>query len=205
MDTFLLFAFFFGLFGWGMWWLLRFTRDTVGENSPLKLSRVYQVSELKYFTRFDGIMASLTVLMGVIVFFQLAKMPLPTDKSHSVFFQLAIFLAPLSLLGLGALSFALQLNHWPYVRDVIIRTNPSDHALEITFSDRSLTVREGDIERIHAVHGKARISYGYWIYYLNNGDRFIMSSQMPGKEVILEYFPKIPFSSSESQFGFIKK
>jgi len=205
MDTFILLVVIFGLFAWGLWWLLKYTRDTVGENSPLKASRVYQVSELKYFTGFDGIMASLMVLMGVILFVQLARMPLPVNDSHSIFFYLVFFVAPLSLLGLGALSFTLQLNHWPYVRDVVIKTNPDDHSLEITFGDRSLTVREGDIERIHAVHGKARISYGYWTYYLSDGDHFIMSSRMPGEEVILEYFPKVPFSISYGKFGFIER
>jgi len=205
MDTFLLFVVIFGLFAWGLWWLLKFTRDTVGENAPLKVSRVYQVSKLGYFTGFDGIMASLMVLMGLILFVLLARMPLPTHKSYSIFFQLAIFLAPVSLLGLGTLSFALQLNHWPYVRDVVIKTNPDGNSLEITFGDRSLSVREGDMERIHAVHGKARISYGYWTYYLSDGDHFIMSSRMPGEEVILEYFPKIPFSISYGKFGFIKE
>ncbi len=107
-------------------------------------------------------------------------------------------------MGLGFLSFALQINHWPYVRGRIIATNPANHSLEITFHNKVLIVRDGDIVRIEGVYSKSKVGYSYSTYYLDNGTSFILSGRIPGQEVIQEYFPKIPFSGSYSQFGFIK-
>lgn len=205
MSTLLLFIFIFGLFGWGIWRLLRLTRDTVGENSPLKVRRVYQVSKRRYFLGFDGIMFSIMVLLAVVMVVQLALLPLPVDKTHSIYLYLLFFLAPLFLIGLGAFAFALLSNQWPYAQGVSITTNPTDHSLEIRLHDRVLTLREGDIERIEAVMNKARMGSSYQIYYLANGDRFLLPDRVPGWNVIGEYFPKIPFSVTYSYFGFIKK
>lgn len=164
METLLIFLLFFGLFAWGMWKLLRFTRDTVGENSPLKVQRVYQISGFKYFLGFDGIMAVLSSLAGVILFFQLLGLIVPIAQSHLPLVYLTLFLAPASLMGLSAFTFALLLNHWPYVRDVVIVTNPADHSLSITFRYRKLILRENDIQRIETVMGTSRLSYYYSTY-----------------------------------------
>lgn len=205
MGTLFLFLFIFGLFGWGIWRLLRLTRDTVGENSPLKVQRVYQVSKRRYFLGFYGIMFSIMVLLAVVMVVQLALLPFPVDKTHSIYLYLLFFLAPLFLIGLGAFAFALLSNQWPYAQGVSITTNPTDHSLEIRLRDRVLTLREGDIERIEAVVNKARMGSSYQIYYLANGDRFLLPDRVPGWNVIGEYFPKIPFSVTYSYFGFIKK
>jgi hypothetical protein len=45
MNTFLIFVFVFGLFGWCLWQLLSFTKNTIGENSPLKVVREYQTGD----------------------------------------------------------------------------------------------------------------------------------------------------------------
>ena len=205
MSTSLIFLFIFGLFGWGIWRLLRLTRDTVGENSPLQVQRVYQVSKRRYFLGFFGIMGFLSLLLGVVFLVRIVKVPPSTDLAHPVFLYLLLFLIVAGNIGLGVLAFALLLNHWPYARGVSITTNPTDQSLEIRLRDRVLTLQEGDIERIEAVVHKARMGSSYQIYYLTNGDRFLLPDRVPGWNVIHEYFPKIPFSVVYSHFGFIKK
>jgi len=204
MDTLLIFLFIFGLFGWSIWRLLRLTRDTVGENSPLKVQRVYQVSKRRYFLGFFGIMGFISLVQGIAFLFVIIRVPPTTDLVHPVFLHFLLFLIFIANTGLGVLAFALLLNHWPYVRGVSITTNPSDHSLEIRLHDRVLTLREGDIERIEAVVHKARIGSSYRIYYLANGDRFLLPDRVRW-DIIDEYFPKIPFSGTYSHFGFIKK
>lgn len=186
-----------------MWKLLRFTRDTVGENSPLKVQRVYQISGLRYFLCFEGIMAGYMGLMGVVFIVQLSTTHFTTDVSYPVLAYLLIVLMPVMCFGGSALMIALLINHWPYTGGVIIRTYPAEHMLELTLPTRKFLVGEGDIARIEGIHRKARIGYSYWIYYLTNGDRFILSERVAGQWVIREYFPKIPISGSNSQFGFI--
>lgn len=200
-----LFLFIFGLFGWGIWRLLRLTRDTVGENSPLKVQRVYQVSKRRYFLGFYGIMGFISLLLGIAFLFVIIRVPLTSNITHLIFFHFLLFLIFAGSTGLGVLAFALLLNHWTYARGVSITTNPADHSLEIRLRDRVLTLREGDIERIEMVVHKARMGSSYQIYYLANGDRFLLPDRVPGWNVIGEYFPKIPFSVTYSYFGFIKK
>ena len=199
-----LFLFIFGLFGWGIWRLLRLTRNTVGENSPLKVRRLYQVSKRRYFLGFYGIMGFISIVQGIAFFLVVIRVPPSTDLVHPVFFHFLLFLIFAGSTGLGVLAFALLLNHWPYARGVSITTNPVDHSLEIRLRDRVLTLREGDIERIEAVVHKARMGSSYQIYYLSNGDRFLLPDRVRW-DIIHEYFPKIPFSASYSYFGFIKK
>lgn len=204
MGTLLLFLFVFGLFGWGIWRLLRLTRDTVGENSPLKVRRVYQVSKRRYFLGFYGIMGFISLVLGIAFLFVIIKVPPSTDLVHPIFFHLLLFLIFAGNIGLGVLAFALLLNHWPYARGVSITTNPADHSLELRLRDQVLTLREGDIERIELMAHKARMGLSYRIYYLADGDRFLLPDSVRW-DIIDEYFPKIPLSASYSYFGFIKK
>ncbi len=204
MSTFLLFLLIFGLFGWGIWRLLRLTHDTVGENSPLKVQRVYQVSKRRYFMGFFGIMGFLSLVLGIVFLVRIVKVPPSTDLFHPIFLYLLLFLIVAGITTLGVLAFALLLNHWPYAQGVSITTNPTDHSLEIRLRDRVLTLREGDIERIEAVVHKARMGSSYRIYYLANGGRFLLPESVRW-DIIHEYFPKIPFSATYSHFGFIKK
>lgn len=206
MDTLLIFIIFFGLFAWGIWRLLKFTRDTVGDNSPLKVSRVYQVSKRMYFLGFDGILGFVSIMLGILFLFVILRRPFATDLIiHPIFMYLLLFLIVAGIMGLGILAFALLLNHWPYARGFSITTDPADHSLEIKLRGRVLTLREGDIKRVEWVSHKARMGFSYQIFYLANGDRFLVPDKVPGWNVIHEYFPKIPFSASYSYFGFIKK
>ena len=148
-------------------------------------------------------MAIFLGLLGVIFIVQLSTTSFTTDVSHPRLAFLLIVLMPAMCFGGSALMMALIMNHWPYTRGVRITSYPAEHALEITLRNSKYMVREGDIERIEGVHRKARVGYSYWIYYLANGDNFILSERVPGQEVIWEYFPRIPVSGSHSQFGFI--
>ncbi len=205
MGTLFLFLFIFGLFGWGIWRLLRLTRDTVGENSPLEVRRVYQISKRRYFMGFFGIMGFLSLVLGIVFLVRLIRVPPSTNLFHPIFLYLLLFLIVAGITGLGVLAFALLLNHWPHAQGVSITTNPTDHSLDIRLRDRVLTLQEGDIERIGVVLHKARMGSSYRIYYLANGDRFLLPDRVPGWNVIDEYFPKIPFSATYLHFGFIKK
>lgn len=149
-------------------------------------------------------MGFISLVMGIAFLFVIIRVPPSTDLVHPLFFHFLLFLIFAGSTGLGVLAFALLLNHWPYARGVSITTSPADHSLEIALRDRVMTLREGDIERIEMVVHKARVGSSYQIYYLANGDRFLLP-EIVRWDIIHEYFPKIPFSTSSSYFGFIKK
>lgn len=205
METLLVFALFFGVFAWGIWRLLKYTRDTVGDNSPLKVSRVYRVSKWRYFLGFEGIMGGLSILLGIMFFRVLVRTPPNTDLIHPVFLYVLLFFVLTGIAGIGVLALALLSNHWPYARGFSITTNPVDHALKIRSRDREFILQEGDIVSVELVGHKARMGFAYQIFLLTNGDRFLVPQKAPGWNVIHEFFPKIPFSVRYSYYGFIKK
>ena len=202
MDTFLIFAFVFGIFGWCIWRLLNYTRDTIGENSPLKVVRVYQISEWQYFLRIEN----LIIYYGLVISLLISKAAFSIVTS-----EINIYLTRFLIFCIGMIPFVacifvliLDINHWKSIRNVILETNPDEHALTLYFPDRSITIRNGDLEKVIVTSNEARARITYMTYLLKNGQRFVLSDKMPGIEVILEYFKKTPVEYRKEAFPYIK-
>lgn len=202
MDTFLIFAFVFGISGWGIWRLLIYTRDTIGTNSPLKVVRVYQIAEWQYFLKIENL--ATYYLLGI-------SLLLLQSAFSAVISEMSIALGHLIMFCFGIIPFALcvfymilDINHWKSIRNVILETNPAEHALTLYFPDHSITIRDGDLEKVIVTSNEAKARFCYITYFLKNGQKFILSDKMPGIEVILEYFKKIPIEHRKEAFPYIK-
>ncbi|WP_373512002.1 hypothetical protein [Persicitalea sp.] len=203
MDTFLIFVFIFGLFAWGMWRLLKYTRDTVGENSPLKMSRVYQISEFRYFTGFEGIITFGLFVMAIILSFMIFRIPVSSNDSPMLVYVM-LFLMLIVFWGSGVLNLILLLNNWKYIKGVVIITHPDHQAVEVKLPDRTFMLHSGDVERIDSLSaGDSRMSNWYLTYHLRNGEHFTLSGRMPGYEVISEYFPEVETTWTHKRFVFL--
>jgi hypothetical protein len=202
MDTFLIFVFVFGIFGWCIWKLLNYTRNTIGENSPLKVVRVYQISELGYFLKFENLF--IYYLAGAGLLITKASFSIHTSVFDLVLTRLLIFSFGLLMLSACAFYLILNINHWKYVRNITLETDPTAHELYLHFPDHTLTLREGDIEMVVITSNEAKMRFSYLTYFLKNGEQFILSDKMPGVEVIHEYFKKIPIEYRHERFPYIK-
>lgn len=204
-DSFLLFAFIFGIFGWAIWGLLKYTDDTIGKYSPLKISRSYQITVFQYFTRFENLAFYYFGLSGL---YCLSKVP--STISSSVYLYDWRITAALTLLSLIMIApfivyLYLDLNYWQYTKSVRITYHPDEKTVEIDFPEKTYLIKEGDIRNIETVSSGGRVRFGYSIYSLINGDSFILTDRTPGTWAIQEYFKKIPFQWTEKRFPVIKR
>jgi len=204
MDTFLIFLFVFGLFGWCIHKLLIFTSDTVGSNSPLKVIRVYQISAWSYFTKFDNLFIYYLLPVAGFMFYLGLNAVFHPDVNYPLAARIGIFGVSLLMLAIPIQYLILDINHWAYTENVTIRSNPGQHEIDIRFDDQTITLRNGDIERIEMFSNNSKIRISYHTYHLQNGDHFILSDRMPGAWIIREYFKKVPVEYYTKRFPYIK-
>jgi len=204
METLVVFLIVFLPFGWFMWVTLRFTRDTIGENSPLKVRRIYYITEWQYFVNLNSLMLYFLMGMGVILLRLSFTMYVSYTVSNPLLARLFVLFLAIELLVLSIYMIAIDINHWKYIQGVVIETIPEEHALEITFTDEVYRIRAGDITRAAIISNGNRHQIGYAIYYFSNGDYFIIPDAMPGSWVIREYFKDIPVNRIRQRFPFIR-
>lgn len=203
METLIIFLGVFVPVGWGIWRLVRQTRDTIGTNSPVKVKRIYQIDRWAYFVTFDNIMFCFMGMMGFVLLIVTFTFPFVPETNAFIGKTLALILCGL-IIGLTLNAFLIDINHWKYVEGVVIETFPKEHELELTFGDSKLRLREGDIIRVLITGNQgAKRSITYTTYYLANGDSFVLPDKMPGAWVIQEYFKKIPTEFKYKLFPFI--
>jgi hypothetical protein len=202
MDTFLIFVFVFGIFGWCIWKLLNYTKNTIGENSPLKVVRVYQIQDWQYFLKFDNLFIYYMLLPGLMftrVAFTVVSSDIPLPLTRLLLFGLGF-----AVLLACALYLRLDINHWKHSRNIVLETNPAEHELNLSLPDREFTIRDGDLEKIVVASSEGKIRFTYFTYFFKNGDHFVLSDRMPGNWVISEYFKKIPLEYRHERFPYIK-
>lgn len=202
MNTFLIFFFVFGIFAWCIWKLLNYTRNTIGENSPLKVVRVYQIGEWQYFLKFENLVFYYMLVIGFLT--AKAAFSILTSDINLALTRILIFIFGLIPMAGSVFYFVLDFNHWENIRNVILTTNPVAHELELTFPHGTLLLRDGDLEKVVITYNEAKLRFSYLTYYLKDGRQFTLSDRMPGIEVIQEYFRKIPTEYCKKGFPYIK-
>lgn len=202
-DSFLLIAIFLGLFALAMWRLLIYTDNTVRKYSPLKISRSYEITSFRYFTRIDNLIA---YYFGAIALYCLSK--IPDTFSPSVYIYdwrnpATLIFISLLMLSFPAWYFYLDYNYWLHTRNIRITYFPDEKTVEVDFPAKTYTIRNGDISHIEMI-SSAKMYFCYSIYSLANGESFILTNRMPGTWAIDEYFKRIPFKKTEKRFPLIK-
>ncbi|GGH52195.1 hypothetical protein GCM10007423_56360 [Dyadobacter endophyticus] len=204
METLIIFLGVFVPVGWGIWRLVRHTRDTIGTNSPVKVKRNYQIDAWAYFLTFDNAFLCLVLIAGSFFLVAAFTIPMAPDTGYPFVGRLLLFSLSCIMIGLSLYVLLIDANHWKYAEGVIIETFPEEHELELTFGDSRLRLKEGDITRVLITSNEgAKMPITYTTYYLANGDYFILPYKMPGAWVIQEYFKKIPTEFKRKRFPFI--
>lgn len=204
MHTLIIFLIIFASFGWVIWGLLRYTRNTIGENSPLKVSRVYRIAARPYFLKFDNFFAAFCIVFGLFLFRVVLTSRMGADITYPELTRGILLVVAGLFVALGVVILSIDLNHWKYVNGVVLETFPEEHELEITLTEAKLRLKEGDIVRVLVTSNDAKMRISFMTYYLTNGGYFILSDKMPGTRVIQEYFKKIPAEYEHKVFPFIE-
>lgn len=170
--------------------MLRFTRDTIGTNSPLKVQRVYRTTARSIFLGMDYLFVLMALSMGGLIIYALLFSTF--SMSNPGLAKVTFSILALVVLCLGIMVPIVDSNHWKYAYHVEITTFPEEHELEISLHDRVLRIGNGDLSKIRSFSNNAKLQLGFAEYYLTNGEMFILSFRTEGISVIEEYFKGIP-------------
>lgn len=146
METLIVILIVFIPMGWLMWRMLRFTRNSIGSRSPLKVSRVYKTTACSFFVSFESFNALHAFLFGGFIAYCVIFVPFATPNPELG--RLLMSLLGLLVTGLGIMTAAVDLNHWKFAKHITIETFPKEHELEVHFKDVTLRLKDGDIARI---------------------------------------------------------
>jgi hypothetical protein len=203
-DSFLLIFIFFGVFGLIIWLLLKYSENTYGKYSPLKISRSYEISAFQYFTKLDNYAV---YYLGVLSIYCLIKLPDAFSPSKYIYdwrYTALLLLICIIFIGLFLYYLNLLLNYWKHTRNICITYQPEEKIVEISFPEKKFIIQEGDIKSIEMIRNGGKIQFGYFVYTLTDGESFILTDRMPGTWAIQEYFRRIPCKMTEKRFPFIK-
>jgi len=203
-DSFLAITFIFGIFGLIIWGLIKFTQNTIGKNSPLKVTRSYEVTKFRYFTKFDNLTVYYFALIGLYCLTKIPDIFSPPVYLYDWRNPAILIFTCTIFIGLPAYYLYLDLNYWKHTKNIRITYLPAEKIIEINFPKKTYHIQEGDIKNIEIISSGGKIQFGYSIYSLENGDLFILTDRVPGTWAIREYFKKIPVKFVEKRFPLIK-
>lgn len=202
METTIVFLLIFLPFAWGVWRLLRHTRDTIGTKSPVKVKRIFRIKPWTYFATFDNLLMCMFGGMGLLFLKDVFTFHF-VQESGDIIGKIILFALGAMFFGFALVIILIDLNHWKYVNGVMIETFPEEHELELAFGETKLRLKNEDIVKIRVTGRNGKMPITYTTYYLANGDHFILPCKMPGAWVVEEYFKKIPSEFKHKLFPFI--
>jgi hypothetical protein len=204
MDVFLIFLFVFGFAAWGLWQLYLVSRNTYGDNSPLKVERSYQISASRYFISLEYFSSYLFLALAGTFLYLLFTMNFSSSGSDAWLGFMLMLTGFGVLVFLSIYNFLLLHNYWKYTKGVVITSVPDKHEIQLDIGGREVTLKKDTIASLTVVTNNSRNSFTHFIYHLNNGEIFILTDRMPGLWVIHEYFKKIPAQQTIKLFPYIK-
>jgi len=203
-DSLLVIAFILGIFGLVIWGLVKFTQNTIGKNSPLKVTRSYEVTKLRYFTKFDNLTIYYFALIGLYCLIKIPDIFSPSVYLYDWRSPAILIFTCIIFIGFPAYYLYLDLNYWKHTKNIRITYLPAEKTIEIKFPKITYHIQEGDIKNIEIISSGGKIQFGYSIYSLQNGDSFILTNRVPGTGAIREYFKNTPVKFIEKRFPLIK-
>jgi len=191
MNVLLLFLIVFAPFVFFILRMLRHTRESLGDGSPLVRSVTVTWDRNRFFTRFTVLlllplppMGLLYIGMGVATFVRQ-----PDQVLGAVF----LMLLGVATVALVAFIFSQQYRLWKQVRDKRVTFDPVLKTITIAEADGSVVVSSQNVSSIesHIAHrSNKRPDWAYYTFVLTDGRRFSLHDLFVTADDLLEsYFP----------------
>ncbi|GAB2522631.1 hypothetical protein [Spirosoma aerophilum] len=171
METFfILFVLVFVPAGWFLVRALRFTDETVGENSPLYKERTYQFSASQYFIGFFKILMGIVFIQAIVLPYVILKEAVAHEPS---LFPLALVFA--AFIAVPIFFFYVDWQYWTITRHTRITLNPFNPSITVDNPDYTSYLTPENVVRIEHHLKKTSNSkdplgnYGYYLFYTNDG------------------------------------
>ncbi len=188
------------IFGWFMYRLIRFSRESTGDHSPLEKQVTYQTTEWQYFTRFDLLS---TVFLGLLLlsllYFTFAYMLPEAEKVWH--YTIAIGLVGVCGWALYYIWIWFRLNnqYWQLTRDVSVTLDPTDKCVSLQYPDYIVSFTAADLTLVELVGigfigSKLFSGFTYWRFHLTDGLVVCLNHNSSFLTHIREvYFGQVPF------------
>ncbi|ADB41326.1 hypothetical protein [Spirosoma linguale] len=168
---FILLVLVFVPFGWFIARALRFTNETVGENSPLYKERSYQFTASQYFLGFFKLLMATVLIEMLALGYMLTKQAI---NQEPYLFFLAFFFGVVCA-GMSALFFYVDWQYWTITRNTLITLNPFELSITVDTPYYTSILTPKNVVQIE--HHRKETSnskdplgdYGYFLFYTNDG------------------------------------
>lgn len=168
METFVvLLLVIFVPFVWYIVRMLRYTDETIGENSPLYRERTYQLSVSQYFFTFYKMM--LLFLFGQMCTACWLLLQIATKNSIALPLLFGCFFAAFA--GYIVYFFYIDWQYWTITRHVQLTLNPFEPSIQVDSPNQTVTLTPDNLARIEWHRRKSDnpkeplYDYGYYLFY----------------------------------------
>lgn len=194
---FILLIIIFAPFVWYINRALRFTNETVGEDSPLHKERTYQLSASQYFGEFTKVLFAIVLVMTVVLSYIMSKVAFQQEPLGAVF---ALFF--LAFAGFLYYYFLFDWQFWTITRNVILTLNPFQPSIIVESPTNHAILTPDNVIGIekHLIkvdNSKNPFSgYGYYLFYSEDGHstclNTIFFSHIGHFEFLERFFGHVP-------------
>ncbi len=202
MGTFLLFASVFLVFGWFTYRMIRYTRDSVGTDSPLERAVVYRYSEWDFLSwRQTPLIVSISLFLVWIFWVLLANLNTATSPWQYVivFSMLALCAGYFYLLNK---LFLLEEQLWTIIRDTSLTLDPAMQSITVHRSGTSTVLTASTVALIES-HITGRSTYHHFRFVDHTGRDTFFYDYGKGLGFAIEaYFKAVPMKWVEHKFPF---
>lgn len=168
METFfILLAVIFIPFVWFIVRVLRYTDNTIGENSPVLTIRTYHFSARQYFVQFEKCMLAILLVVMPLLAWISFNAAIQQDMLVGYFLCL-VFLASTAFI---AFYFYFDWQYWTITRNVSITLNPFQPSITVQSPTRDWVLTPDSVLRIEEhikdprTVSKLMGGYGYFLIY----------------------------------------
>ena len=195
MGTFVLFAVPFSLLGWFIYTMLRYTNESVGEESPLKTVVVYQYDEWDFLKWTNTpVMTFLCMMQVWACWVALSNIGTATNIWHYVLTISCVVLCVAYFYLLNKL-FSIEKRFWTIINDTSLVLDPATKSITVQRSGTSTVLTASSITLIemHVIGQSSKVSYHYFRFVDHDGDFTLFYDYGKGlRFAIDEYFKDVP-------------
>lgn len=186
-------------FGWFIYWMIRYTAKSLGEESPLSVPVSYSIDAWDYFMSFNFLFLIFYTVLNILFLYATLFIFIPAAVLYWHWLLSASFLAvTLTALWWAVRLFDLEWQYWTITKDKTITLDPTDKSLEVADWDGTVRITAADVEEIekHAPgpsSGKLVAGYQYFIFKLKDGRRIYLNHNKSYLDYSIgDYFKTVP-------------
>lgn len=204
MGTFLLFAIPFSLVGWLIYTLLRYTSESVGEESPLKTTVIYQYDEGSFLKwRHTPLWLCIGIFYSWVCWVIVSNLATATSIWHYVltFSSLALCVVWFYLLNL---LFLLEEKLCTIVDDTALELDPATKSITVHRAGTSTVLTASTVALIEShLTAQGKLSYWHFRFVDHDGQSTFFYDYGKGLRFAIEaYFKDVPTTWVKHKFPF---